>query len=358
MDHTRIAAIVFLATTVAGCGDHEAPAPQQIRPVRTVTVERHASAESLSLTGQIRAQDQANFAFRLDGRMIERLVNVGDIVKPRQVIARLDPQIQQNALRQAQANLSAAQGQLTQARNDFDRQQQLLEKGNTPRSRFDQAQQARQTAEAQVSAAQAQLHTAQDQLGYTDLVADSAGTVTAVGAEPGEVVAAGRMVVQVARQGGRDAVFDVPAQVIRTAPRDLVVEIALTDDPRIRATGRVREVAPQADPATRTFLVKVGLIDPPDTMRLGATVTGHVTLTTPAGVELPASALSRANGLPAVWVVDPKAETVSLRTIDTQRYDSATVFVSQGLETGEVVVTAGVQMLRPGQKVRLLGDAK
>ena len=195
-------------------------------------------------------------------------------------------------------------------------------------------------------------------MGYTDLVADSAGTVTAVGAEPGEVVAAGRMVVQVARQGGRDAVFDVPAQVIRTAPRDLVVEIALTDDPRIRATGRVREVAPQADPATRTFLVKVGLIDPPDTMRLGATVTGHVTLTTPAGVELPASALSRANGLPAVWVVDPKAETVSLRTIDTQRYDSATVFVSQGLETGEVVVTAGVQMLRPGQKVRLLGDAK
>jgi RND family efflux transporter MFP subunit len=246
MSHKRIAVIVFMAATLAGCGEHEAPAPQQIRPVRTVTVERHAAAESLSLTGQIRAQDQANFAFRLDGRMVERLVNIGDTVKPRQVIARLDPQIQQNGLRQAQANLSAAQGQLSQARNEFERQRQLLESGNTPRSRFEQAQQARQTAEAQVNAAQAQLHTAQDQLGYTDLMADSAGTVTAVGAEPGEVVAAGRMIVQVARQGGRDAVFDVPAQVIRTTPRDLVVEIALTDDPRITVRGRVREVAPMA----------------------------------------------------------------------------------------------------------------
>jgi RND family efflux transporter MFP subunit len=358
MSHDRIAVIALMAVTLAGCGNPEPPAPQQIRPVRTVTVEHHVSGESLSLTGQIRAQDQANFAFRLDGRMIERLVNVGDTVKPKQIIARLDPQIQQNALRQAQANLSAAQGQLTQARNDFDRQQQLLEKGNTPRSRFDQAQQARQTAEAQVNAAQAQLHTTQDQLGYTDLVVDSAGTVTAVGAEPGEVVAAGRMIAQVARQGGRDAVFDVPAQLIRTAPQDLMIEVALTDDPKITVKGHIREVAPQADPTTRTFLVKVGLMDPPETMRLGATVTGHITMTAPAGVELPASALTRTNGLPAVWVVDPKTETVSLRNVDIQRYDSASVVVSQGLETGEAVVTAGVQVLRPGQKVRLLGDAK
>ena len=357
MSHTRIAVIVLMAATLAGCGDHKPPTPQT-RPVRAVTVERRASGESVSLTGQIRAQDQASLAFRLDGRMLERRVNVGDIVKPRQVIARLDPQIQQNGLRQAQANLSAAQGQLTEARNDFERQQKVLERGYTTRSRFDQAQQALQTAEAQVNAAQAQLRTAQEQMSYTDLLADAAGTVTAVGAEPGEVVAAGRMIVQVAREGGRDAVFDVPAQLIRTGPRDPVVEIALTDDPRIRATGRVREVAPQADPATRTFLVKVGLIDPPDAMRLGATVAGRITLTIPAGVELPASALTQANGRPAVWVVDPQTQTVSLRNVDILRYDSATVLASQGLETGETVVTAGVHVLRPGQKVRLLGNAK
>jgi RND family efflux transporter MFP subunit len=213
------------------------------------------------------------------------------------------------------------------------------------------------TAEAQVASAQAQLRFAQDQLSYTALAADAPGVVTAVGAEPGEVVSPGRMVVQVAWQGGRDAVFDVPEQLVRTGPRDPVVEIALSDDPQVTATGRVREVAPEADPATRTFRVKVGITDPPDTMRLGATVTGRIRLAMPPGVELPASALTEANGDPAVWVVDPKSLAVSLRPVKIAQNDRATVVISQGLQPGERVVTAGVQTLHPGQKVRLLGDA-
>src|SRR5258705_1783087 len=113
-------------------------------------------------------------------------------------------------------------------------------------------------------------------LGYTDLHADVAGSVTAKGAEPGEVVAAGQMVLQVAQKGGRDAVFNVPAQLIRQAPRDIPVRVALSDDPSIVVQGHVREVGPQADATTGTYVVKVGLIDPPPTMRLGATVTGNV----------------------------------------------------------------------------------
>ena len=353
----RLAMIALVTATLVGCGD-QAPTAPAARPVRAVTVERGATGETLSLTGQVKAQVQESIAFRLDGRLIERRVNVGDRVTVGQVIGRLDRQIQQNGLRQAQANLSAARGQLLQARNDFERQRQLLETGYTPRARYDQAQQALQTAEAQVNSAQAQLHTAEEQLGYTELRVDTAGAVTAIGAEPGEVVAAGRMIAQVAHEGGRDAVFDVPAQIFRKASRDVVVDIALTDDPKIKTTGRVREVAPQADPVTRTFLVKVGLIDPPDTMRLGATVTGRVTLGASAGVELPASALTQAEGHPAVWVVDPQAQTVSLRTVEVLRYDSATIVIAQGLESGETVVTAGVQVLRPGQKVRLLGEVK
>jgi membrane fusion protein, multidrug efflux system len=244
---------------------------------------------------------------------------------------------------------------LTQARLTFGRQQKLLADGWTTRARFDEAEQALATAQAQVDSAQAHLRIAQDQLSYTDLVADAPGAVTAVGAEPGEVVRAGQMVVQLARQGGRDAVFDVPEELIRTGPRDPLVEIALTDDPQVRATGRVREVAPQADSATRTFQVKVGIIDPPEAMRLGSTVTGSIKLSAPPGVEVPASALTEANGRPAVWVVDPQSETVSLRNVDVLRYDPANVIVSQGLEKGEIVVTAGVQTLRPGQKVRFLG---
>ena len=345
---------LLLLGLLGACQQAEAP-PPDIRPVKTITVERRADEQSVSLTGQIRAQDEVSLAFRTDGRMLERPVNIGDQVKPGQVVARLDPQNQQNALRSAQASLSAAQGQLTQARNTFERQQGLLQKGYTTRAQFDDAQQARQTAEAQVDSAQAQLRNAQDQLGYTELQADAPGTVTAKGAEPGEVVKAGQMIVQVARQGGRDAVFDVPAHLVRMGPRQATITIALADDPSVKATGRVREVAPQADPVTRTYQVKIGLTDPPAAMRLGSTVVGRASATSGEVIEVPATALTEANGRPAVWVVDPATQTVALRNIDVVRYDPASVTVSQGIEAGDVVVTAGVQALRPGQKVRLLG---
>jgi membrane fusion protein, multidrug efflux system len=351
-----ILAVLLMAAAVTGC--HKAAQPSaQDRPVRTVTIERRADGETVSLTGQIRAKDQVNLAFRLDGRMIERLVNVGDVVKAGQVVARLDPQNQQNELRSAQASLTSAQAVLAQARLSFWRNQTLVKEGAVSRAKFDEAQQELATAQAKVNSAEAQLRIEQDRLGYTTLLADAPGAVTAVGAEPGEVVRAGQMIARLARQGGRDAVFDVPEQLILTGPRDPLVELALSDDPKVTATGRVREIAPQADPATRTYQVKVGIIDPPQAMRLGATVTGRITLPAPPGVEVPATALTEANGRPAVWVFDARSKTVSLRNVEILRYDAASVAISHGLETGDIVVTAGVQTLHPGQKVRLLGAA-
>ena len=191
-------------------------------------------------------------------------------------MARLEPQNERNALRTAQANLAAAQGQLTQARNHFERQDTLLKQGWTTRANHDQAKQALQTAQSQVDAAEAQLKTAHDLVSFTELKADAPGVVTAIGPGAGEVVQAGQMIVRVARKDGRDAVFDVPAQLIRSAPSDPRITVSLTDDPSVTASGRVREVAPQADPVTRTFAVKVGLTDPPAAMRLGATVTGRM----------------------------------------------------------------------------------
>ena len=195
-------------------------------------------------------------------------------------------------------------------------------------------------------------------MGYTVLSADAPGQVTAVGAEPGEVVRAGQTIVELARQGGRDAVFDVPEGLIRTGPRDPVVEIALNDDAEVKATGRVREVAPRADASTRTFRVKVGLIDPPEAMRLGSTVTGRIRLAAPPGVEVPASALTESDAAPAVWVVDPHDQTVSLRKVKVLRYDATSIVISEGLERGDAVVTAGVHVLHPGQKVRLTESAQ
>jgi RND family efflux transporter MFP subunit len=348
------AAGLLAALALGGCEKHDAP-PPDIRPVRSVVAQKSAAGQTLRLTGQIRAQDEVNLAFRLDGRMLERLVSVGDKVTSGQVVARLDAQPMKNALRSAEAAAAAAQAQLTQARNTFERQQKLLAEGFTTRAAFDQAQQALQSAQSQVDSTQAQASTARDQLGYAELAADAAGSVTAVGAEPGEVVRAGAPIVKVARANGRDAVFNVPESAMRTAPRDPVISVALVDDPRIVAQGRVREMSPEADAATRTFTVKVGLSDPPAAMRLGVSVTGAVTLPASDTIELPAAALTQVEARPAVWIVDPAALTVSLRPVEIARYEPGSVVVASGVEPGDVVVTAGAHTLRPGQKVRLLG---
>ena len=356
------AGIVLLAFALlpllGACGSDEESVAEPIRPVRVVTVEKREAGETISLTGQVHAQEEVSLSFRVGGRMIERAVNVGDRVEAGQVIARIDPEPARNALQTARANLAAAMGQVTRVRNDYDRQETLLAQGWTTRARYDEAQEARKSAEAQLDSAQAQLNIAEDQLGYTELVADGPGIVTARGAEPGEVVAAGRMIVQLARQGGRDAVFDVPARMIQSAPADPVISVALTSDPNVRTTGRVREVSPQADPVTRTFQIRIGLHNPPEAMRLGSTVVGSMQLGGAGAIEIPASALTQSNRQPAVWIVDRATNTVALRNIDLERYDLARVVVAQGLETDDIVVTAGVQALRPGQQVRILGAAQ
>jgi RND family efflux transporter MFP subunit len=162
------------------------------------------------------------------------------------------------------------------------------------------------------------------------------------------------MIVRIARASGRDAVFDMPARLIRETPADIAIMVRLSDDPSVSAEGHVREVAAQADPTTRTFEVKVGLTAPPPTMRLGSSVTGSLQLTSEPAIILPAAALTSLNGKPAVWIVDPASLTVSLRDIEFTRFEPDTVIVAHGVETGDIVVTAGVHALHPGQKVRLL----
>src|SRR5262249_52304577 len=155
--------------------------------------------------------------------------------------------------------------------NNLRRQEPLAARGAVSQTELDQARESFNTAQSQVESAEAQVKFAQDQLAFTELKSDAAGVITAVGAEPGEAVAAGRMIVTLARQGARDAVFDVPGPVIRTAPKNPEIIVSLKDDPAVTVTGRVREIAPQADPVTRTFEVKVDLTDPPVAMRLGST---------------------------------------------------------------------------------------
>lgn len=346
-----------LAILLPGCKPAQAPqeGPEPIRPVRVVTVEERPGGETVTLTGTVQAQEDVALAFRIGGQLIERSVNIGDQVSAGQVVARLDRSTWSDAVQAARANRAAALARLVEARNQVERFEPLLPRGFVSRQMFDQAVEARNAAQAMVDAAEAQVSTAETQLSYTDLLADGPGVVTARGAEPGEVVAAGRMVVRLARQGGRDAVFDVPARVKDQGHADLDVAVTLSTDPQVAAQGRVREVSPEADPVTRTFKIRVGLSDPPEALRLGSTVTGTVQLGGNPGMVIPAAALTASQGAPAVWVMDPVAGTVALRNVEIAGFELDQVLIAAGLSNGELVVTAGVQSLKPGQRVRLAG---
>ena len=314
--------------------------------------------ETVSYTGRVEAENETRLSFRIPGRMIERTANVGDRVEPEQVVAKLEPQDELNGLRAAQAGVAAAQAQFAEAKSNYERQRFLLARDVASRAQFERAEQTMETARAQLDSAEAQLKAAKDRVSYTELRVDAAGVVIATLAETGEVVQAGQSIIRVARKDGRDAVFDVPGQLLRSAPSDPLITVSLTDDPAVTATGRVREVSPQADPVTRTFEVKVGLTDAPAAMRLGSTVIGRMQLEATPTIEIPATALTEFDRRPAVWVVDPSSLTVSPRNIEVLRNNPATVVVSAGIDPGEIVVTAGAQALHPGQKTRLLGPAR
>ena len=345
----------LMGLALAACVEEDTPAEVEARPVRTITVEERLVGETVSVAGTVESQVQADLGFRIGGRLVERLVTVGDVVIAGQSLAKLDPADEENGLRAAEANLVAAEAQLTEARENFNRQRQLYDRGFLARAGLDRAEAGLTSATSATDAARAQLGIAKRLLNDTILLADAPGTVTVIGAEPGEVVTPGRMIVQIARDKGLDAVLDVPAVLLEQGDVDMAISVALSQNPAVAAQGRVREVAPRADTVTGTFRVRVGLIDPPPELRLGSTITATTTFDPVGSIEIPATALTSVDGKPAVWVVDPVTMTVALRPITVERFTPAAVVVLEGLGAGDVVVTAGVQALRPGQTVRLMG---
>ena len=345
-------AAVLLA---AGCDREETEAPAPVRIVRTITVEPPRTAADISFTGHIEAQDQASLSFRIAGRLAERTVGVGASVREGDIVARLDPENELNALRSAQAALVTAESARRTAENRLERQTNLFGRNVSTRADLEAAEQGRTEAQAQVDAAAARVRSAQDVAGFTTLHADAPGIVTHVGAEPGEVVTAGQMIVQLARRDGRDAVFEVPADAMRTLPADARVYVALSTNATVIATGRVREVAPQADPVTRTFQVRVGLSEPPPSFRLGTAVSGTIRGSETAGIVVPSSAVTRRGPDTGVWVVDPETLTVSMRKLTLLGSDPAETRVEEGLTLGDIVVVAGANLLAEGQVVRLAG---
>jgi RND family efflux transporter MFP subunit len=353
----RLAIPVALAVLLLGaCTKKEEP-PPVVRPVRSIVVEKREVGDPKVVSGHLRARDEVNLAFRIAGRIIQRKVDVGEMVQAGQTVALLDAEVERNARNSAQADVAAARASLDQSEAFERRQNKLLTDRVISPNEYDVALRQLKTTKAQLDAAQARLKSAEEQLSYTELKSDAAGVITQKGAEVGEVVPPGHTVLKVAQQSGRDAVFDVPAQAIRDGlSLGDQGEVWLADKPEIKVDGKIREISPQADPVTRNYQVKVELAEPPSGMFLGATVVGRLKLKGESLIEIPSSALTMIEDKPAVWVVDAKDQRVHRREIAIARHTPDSAVVTDGLESGERVVTAGVQTLHEGQAVKLLGD--
>jgi RND family efflux transporter MFP subunit len=356
MSNKNYCALTLMAVVaLSGCGGkQEVDVP--VRPVRSVQVTGGSSAESATYTAEIRSRYETDLSFQVGGKLVRRDVDVGATVKNGQVLAQLDQTDQQLGVDAARGAVPAAQSDLDRMRSEEARYRDLLERGLTTRAQYQAQQTAVRSAEAKLSQATAELRLAQQRLGYTTLRANQDGVVTDVSVEVGTVVAAGQRAFNIARPSELEAVFDVPDARIGDVRANSSVVISELSDGRTSWAGRVREISPSADPVTRTYQVRTSIVNPPPTLRLGMTVT--VTLPRVGGapsVVLPATALFQKGGKPAVWIVKPD-NTVELRGVVVERYDSERMYIADGIRTGERVVTAGVHRLAQGDKVKLLAE--
>ncbi|GHA81045.1 efflux RND transporter periplasmic adaptor subunit [Cognatilysobacter bugurensis] len=345
-------AVVALATVLlAGCGGEPAATPG----ARPVLVERPGSATAggAAYAGEIRAREEAALAFRVGGKLVERKADVGDRVREGQVLASLDAGDLQAQARAAEAQLAAAQAQYDRARADRARFAALGEDQLVSRSAVDAQNAAASAARGQLGAARANVEVARNQRGYTQLRAPEDGVIAARFVEAGQVVAAGQPVYTLAADGGREVAFAVGEGAVRAIAPGTPVEVELWSQSGKRFPGRVREVAPAADPATRTFAVRASLDAPAGAVELGQSARVHVASGGDAPrISVPLAAVQRANGGTAVYVVDTKTSRLRLQPVQLGAFGDERVPVLRGLAPDAWVVAAGGHLLQPGQTVR------
>ncbi|MBB4192376.1 RND family efflux transporter MFP subunit [Rhizobium aethiopicum] len=350
----KIIALMMGTALISSCTKQEESTGEAPRPVLSMTVKQ-TPATSFGLTGTIEPTIETELGFRILGRMIARNVNVGDVVKKGDVVAAIDPLALELAVRSAQSDVENSDAQLRNAVTTEQRQRALVESRSGTEASLEEAEQARRTAAAAVAKTQANLDKAREQLGYAQLQAEFDGVVTATSAEVGQVVSAGQTVVTIARPDKRDAVVDVPQAAAQKLKIGAPFEVTLQLEPSIRTSGVVREIAPEAETATRTSRTKIALADPPEAFRLGAVITASATIAADPEIVLPSSAIVAGTDGASVWIVDVASKKVSRRhvKIDGDVVDGGTVRVTEGLTRGERVVVAGVHKLEDGQAIRI-----
>jgi len=335
--------IAAIAVALAGCDNsvaHKAIAP---RPVLVATVHYEAEMPERSLVGTIRPRIETDIGFRVPGKVAKRLVEVGQTVEVGQPLATLDEVDLKLQAEQAEAERRAATGVLAQAAAAEQRAKDLRAKGWTTDAQMDQSRAAADEARARLNRAERSVELTNNSLSYATLLADGRGVVTATLVEPGQVVASGQAAIRVARSSEKEAVVAIPETLVGRA-REGVATVTLWSEPDRKYLARLREVAPSADPATRTYLAKFSLPDAGDNVSLGMTATSKV-------ARLPLSALFSRGGDPSLYMVDDAGE-VTLKPVTVKSYESDYVVISGGVEDGSKVVSLGVQKLDPAQRVR------
>ena len=344
---------VAVATVLAACSKPE-PVAEAPRPVVAQKLTPVAVALGALYTGEVRARYESDLAFRITGKIVERKVDVGAVVKPGQVLARLDPADAGLNAEAARAQLAAAQTDLAFAKAEVERYRDLVAKHFVSRSVLDAKEATFNAAAARVAQARAQASVAGNQAGYTTLVADQAGVITAILAEAGQVVKDSAVVMRLARDGEREVLIAVPESRVGALRKAGQVEIRLWAQPERALEGRVREIAPSADAATRTYAVKVTILSNDPAVQLGMTANVILPDAAAGALLVPSTAVFEHAGGSAVWVLQADGELVKpvLRPVTVKQYREDGVILSGGVQAGETVAVAGVHKIVAGQPLR------
>ncbi|MEJ2123498.1 MAG: efflux RND transporter periplasmic adaptor subunit [Alphaproteobacteria bacterium] len=356
--HLHSAATILTAAgaifILSACQDDKSASDSHVRPVKAIVVHKVTGAITRTFSGAVRARVESKLGFRVPGKILERKVDIGDSVKAGQVIARLDDKDMMLNLNSAKANVAAAKSRFTVAATALNRAQFLFARGHTPKAVIDQRQLEFDAADSSLKAAQAQAQQAENTTKYATLTAPDSGIVSAVHAEAGQVVAAGTPVISLAETGAIEVALAVPEQDVTQLTIGAAVDLSLWADSSLKAKGRIREIAGQADPASRTYAVRVAIIDPPATIRLGMTASATLRLgKRPPRIIVPISAITQIDDDNVVYVADRKSFKVEPRKVTLAGLTDNGVKIASGLRPGDIVVTAGVQFLKPGKKVKL-----
>jgi len=348
-----LSASTLLCLLLASCS-RPVEKVEEIRPVRAMVVAAGTGKTIIELAGEIQPRYESQLGFRVGGKLIARKVEVGTLVKRGQVLMQLDPLDLQLAQSQAKAAVSATESTLALAKAELDRYRELRQKNFVSQALLDAKEAAYKSAMASHEQANAGLKVQANQSSYSTLYADADGVITAVQAEVGQVVAAGTPVVKLARTAEKEVRVSIPEDQIEVLRQVTDLAVKTWANSNVAISGRLRELSPIADPATRTYTAKISLPRAGPEIRLGMTASVQFAAPALPGIHLPMTALVNSKEGTAVWVVE--SGVVKLVPVQVASATGTEVLVAQGLSAGQSVVTAGVNQLRPGQKVSLLGQ--